>query len=199
MRKRKRTRQDFYRINWQIRAPTVRLIDDQGKQIGIVSLQEARRVAQEKGLDLVEIAPRANPPVVKVIDYAKFKYEQDKKRREARKKTKQGSKIKEIQLSPFIGEADFKTRVERAKDFAQEGDRLKVVLKFKGRQITKKEFGYQLLERIKQELAELYQQDGEIKLTGKRLVMFMKLRKTATKQDGQKATKEQIQNSKISS
>jgi len=185
VKRRKNPRQNFYsgrnklvyRLNWQIRAPRVRLIDDQGKQIGVVSLQEARKIAQERGLDLVEIAPQAKPPVVKAIDYAKFKYEQNKKQREARKKTKRGTKIKEIQLSPFIGEADFKTRIERAKSFAQEGDRLKVVLKFKGRQITKKEFGYQLLEKVKQELAEIYQQDGEIKLSGRRLIMFMKLRK----------------------
>lgn len=177
MKRRRKTKQDFYRVNWQIRAPTVRLIDNQGKQIGVVSLQKARKIAQGKGLDLVEIAPRAKPPVVKVIDYAKFKYEQDKKQREARKKIKRGTKLKEIQLSPFIGEADFKTRIERAKEFAKEGDRLRIVLKFKGRQISRKEFGYQLLEKIKQELAEIYQQDGEIRLSGKRLIMLMKLKK----------------------
>lgn len=193
MNKRKNPRQDFYRVNWQIRAPTIRLIDDHNRQIGVVSLQEARKIAQEKSLDLVEVAPRANPPVVRLIDYTKFKYEQNKKQREARKKIKQGARVKEIQLSPFIGEADFKTRIERAKDFAQEGDRLRIVLKFKGRQITRKEFGYQLLERVKQELAGIYQQDGEIKLSGKRLIMLMKLiKKPSEKKNGQEKPKDQV-------
>lgn len=177
MKKRKNLEKAFYRTNWQIRAPKLRLIDQQNKQIGIVSLQEARETAQKKGLDLVEIAPRANPPVAKIINYAKFKYDQNKKRRETRKKVKKGEKLKEIQLSPFIGQADLETRIERAKKFAQKGDRLKIVVKFRGRQITRKQFGYQLLENVKEKLAEIYQQDGSTRLAGKRLIILMKPKK----------------------
>jgi len=162
------------RTNWQIRAPNVRLIDDQGKQIGVVSLQKAREIAKKKELDLVEIAPNAKPPVVRVVDYAKFNYQQEKKEREERKKKKRGDKLKEIQLTPFIGQADLKTRVERAKGFAKEGDRLRIVVKFRGRQITQKQFGYQLLDRVKEELVDFYQPEREGKFSGKRLILALK-------------------------
>jgi len=163
------------RINWQIRAPEVRLIDDQGRQIGVVSLQKAREIAKKKELDLVEIAPRAKPPVVRVVNYAKFAYQEKKKEREKRKKERRGERLKEIRLTPFIGQADLKTRIERAKKtFAQEGDRLKIVVKFLGRQITQKQFGYQLLEKVKEELVGFYEPEGEAKLAGKRLILSLK-------------------------
>lgn len=170
-----RHRKDFYRTNWQIRAQEVRLIGDDGNLIGVVSIDEARRLALEKKLDLVEIAPMAKPPVVKIIDFAKFKYEQKKKNKEEKKKSKGTGKIKEIRLRPFIGEADLKTRLERAKkEFAQENDLLRIVIRFKGRQITKQEFGRALLERIKRELAEFYQAENEPRLMGKQLILNLK-------------------------
>lgn len=163
-----------YKKNWEIRSPTLRLIDSEGKQVGIVTLTKAREIAQEKGLDLVEIAPRAVPPVAKVTNFAKFIYQQEKKEKEERKKEKKGDKLKEIRLRPFIGQADLDNKLERAKEFAQEGDRLKFVVKFAGRQITQKQFGYQLIEKIKQALVDFYEQEGEIKPIGKTLIILMK-------------------------
>jgi len=186
VKRRRKQRKIFYRTNWQIRAPNVRLINNQGKQIGIVSIQEARKIAQKEKLDLVEIAPRATPPVVKITGYAKFKYEQNKKEREARKKNKRGEKLKEIRLTPFIGKADLNTRIERAKKFAKEGDRLKIVLRFLGRQIIKKEFGYQLLDEVKEQLKDFYEPEGNARLSGKRLIMSMKIVKKREKDNGKK-------------
>lgn len=163
----------FCRINWQIRAPSLRVIDQEGKQIGILSLIEARNLAQKSSLDLIEIAPRANPPVAKIANYAKYKYQQEKKQREANKNSKKGEKVKEIQLTPFIGEADLETRLSRARKFSKKGARLKFVVKFIGRQNARKEFGHQLLGRIIQELADYYQPEGSAKLLGKRLMIMM--------------------------
>lgn len=168
----KRNRNSRFRINNQIRAKKVRLIDKKGEQVGIVTIEEAKKIADKKKLDLVEVAPKAKPPVVKIINYNKFLYEQDKKQTKAQKKTK-GGELKEIQLSPFIGEADLRYRLKKAKNFSEENNILKVVVRFKGRQITQKKFGYDLLEKVKDELKEHYQQSGKIKRQGKRLIMRM--------------------------
>jgi translation initiation factor IF-3 len=165
-----------YRKNRQIRSDKVRLVDDDGEQIGVVEIEKAREKAKEKNLDLVEVAPKAKPPVVKLVDYSKFIYEQEKKQSEAKKKSKKGE-LKEIRLSPFIGEADLKTRLRRAEEFREENDKLRFVVQFKGRQITQKKFGYKLLDKVKAELEEIYEQDGKIKQQGKRLIMYMKPRK----------------------
>lgn len=169
---RNRNRNSRFRTNKQIRASKVRLIDNQGDQIGIVDIEKARNIAKEKESDLVEVAPGAKPPVVKVMDYKKFLYEQEKKQAKVKKKT-QGGEQKEIQLSPFIGEADLKYRLKKAKEFAEENNILKIVLKFKGRQITQKKFGYELLERVKKELSNFYHQSGKIKSQRNRLIMRM--------------------------
>ncbi len=162
-----------YRKNRAIRAEEVRLVDEKGNQIGIVNTEEAREMAKEKDLDLVEVAPKAKPPVVKLTDYKKYIYEQEKKQSAAKKKSKK-AELKEIRLSPFIGEADLKTRLRRAENFRDDNDRLRFVVQFKGRQITQKQFGYDLLEKVKTELDEIYEQDGKIKQQGKRLIMYMK-------------------------
>lgn len=165
-----------YRKNRQIRAKEVRLVDEKGDQIGVIDTKEALKKAKDQGLDLVEVAPKAQPPVAKLVDYSKFIYEQEKKQSEAKKKSKKGE-LKEIRLTPFIGEADLKTRLRRAEEFREENDRLKFVVQFKGRQITQKKFGYELLDKVKQELDEIYEQDGKIKQQGKRLLMYMKPKK----------------------
>ncbi len=161
-----------FRINDQIQAQKVRLIDNKGEQVGILDLKEAKQKANEKGLDLVEVAAKAKPPVVKIIDYNKFIYEEEKKKAKSKKKTT-GGEQKEIQVSPFIGDADLKYRLDRAKEFAQENNTLRIVLRFKGRQITQKQFGYELLDKVKEELKDYYQQSGKIKKQGKRLIMRM--------------------------
>ena len=169
---RKRREHLFYRVNWQIRAEKVRLIDEEGKQLGVFPISKAREIAQKAGLDLVEIAPRANPVVVKLVDYHKFKYQQEKKKREERKKEKGG--VKEIRITPFIAEGDLEIRVKRAKKFLKEGKRLKLVVRFIGRQIANKQFGYQAIENFKERIKEEGEQEGEPKLTGKRLISFFK-------------------------
>ena len=141
-----KTRFKFYRINYQIAAPQVRLIDEKGTQIGIKEKLEALKLAQTEGKDLVEIGPNAKPPVVKIIDFKKFKYLEAKKERESRKKVKNVT-IKEIRLSPFIGEHDFKTRISQATEFLKEGNQLRITVPFRGREITKKEFGMVIINK----------------------------------------------------
>lgn len=141
---RKKTK--YYRLNYQITAPQIRLLDDTGKQIGIVDRNEALKRAQKEQKDLVEIAPKARPPVVKLIDFKKFKYLEAKKERESKKKVKKVG-TKEIRLSPFMGEHDFKVRVRRGETFLREGNQLKISIPFKGRQITRKEFGQEIVKK----------------------------------------------------
>ena len=169
---RKKQTRIFYRTNWQIRSSPIRVIDSQGKQVGILDLTAARELAKNKGLDLVEIAPRTRPPVVKLIDYAKFKYQEQKRRREENKKRRGGQK--EFRFSPFIGEADLKSRLERAKKFSQEGERLKITVRFRGRQITRQSFGYELIEKIGLDLKNYYQLEEKPKVIGKRLIAVFK-------------------------
>lgn len=140
--------------------------------MGIFPIGQARKIAQEKGLDLVEIAPNAKPVVVKLIDYNKFKYQESKKRREERKKEKGG--VKEIRVTPFIAEADLSVRIKRAKEFLKKGKKIKLVVRFVGRQIVKKEFGYQTIQRFQEAIKEEGEQEGEPRLTGKRLIVFFK-------------------------
>ncbi len=143
----------YYRINYYITAPTVRLIDSEGKQIGIFSRNEALRRAKEANVDLVEIAPLAKPPVCKLIDFKKFKYLENKKEKEVKKKTK-NIEIKQIILSPFIGEHDFKIKQEKAWKFLKSGHHLKLAVQFKGRQLGKKEFGWEIINKMINVLSE---------------------------------------------
>lgn len=136
-----------YRLNYQISSPQVRLLDEEGKQIGIVSRIEALQKAKELDVDVVEVAPKATPPVAKLIDFKKFKYLEAKKDRESRKNQKNVG-VKEVRLRPFIGQHDFDTRLNKAKEFLADGNQLKVNVFFRGREITKKEFGYTVMKRF---------------------------------------------------
>jgi len=162
--------QKYYRINRQITAPTLRLLDEDGKQINVVSLAEAFQLSSESGLDLVEVAGGAVPPVVKLIEYSKFKYQEAKKAK-AEKKGMKGGETKEIQMTPFIGQGDYDTRVKKSKEFLTTGNKVKLSIKFQGRQIQKPEFGHQLVERFKNDLAEISAPEGTAKLIGKRLLI----------------------------
>jgi len=137
----------FYRLNYQIASQTLRLLDEAGKQIGIVTKIEALQKAKELGIDVVEIAGNASPPVAKLIDFKKFKYQEAKKEREMKKSQKHVG-VKEVRLRPFIGQHDFDTRLKQAKDFLADGNQLKVNLMFKGREITRKEFGFNVIRRF---------------------------------------------------
>src|SRR3989338_2778452 len=144
----------FYRLNYQITSPEVRLLDEEGKQIGVVSKIEALQKAKELGLDVVEIAPNAKPPVAKLIDFKKFKYQEARKERENRKSQKNVG-VKEVRLRPFIGQHDFDTRIARGKEFLAGGNQLKIVVIYKGREITKKQFGDMVLKRFLDTLAPI--------------------------------------------
>lgn len=141
------TKSKFYRINYQIPSPELRLLDEDGKQIGIVSKLEALQKAKELSLDIVEIAANAKPPVAKLIDFKKFKYQEAKKERE-NKKSQKNVGIKEIRLRPFMGQHDFDTRLEKGKEMLEDGNQLKVSVFFKGRELGRKEFGYGIMRRF---------------------------------------------------
>lgn len=162
----------FNAINQFIKATELRVVDDTGKQIGVMSKSEALAIAQERGVDLVEIAPMAKPPVAKVIDFKKFKYLEAKKDREG--KAASGKvEIKEIRFSPFIAQGDMDSRIGRIKTILEDGDRVKIVVKFSGRQITKVEFGHDLIHKIMTKLEGLASADGVAKLQGKQLFLII--------------------------
>ena len=162
----------FYKINQYITAPEIRLIDETAKQIGILSLSEAKNMAAETSLDLVEIAPLAKPPVVKLIEFAKFKYQASKKLK-AEKRGIKGGDMKEIQMTPFISDNDYETGLKKAQRFLTTGNKVKLSIKFQGRQIQRKEFGYNLVNKFTADLNEFGQPEGEAKLIGKRLLFTL--------------------------
>ncbi len=161
--------QKFYKINQYITASEVRLIDEDAKQIGVVPISEARNMAFETGLDLVEIAPLAKPPVVKLIEFAKFKYQESKKLK-AEKRGIKGGDMKEIQMTPFISDNDYETGLRKAQKFLTTGNKVKLSIKFQGRQIQRKEFGYNLVNKFTADLKDYGTPEGEAKLMGKRLL-----------------------------
>lgn len=142
---------------------------EDGKQVGIMSSSEALTKAVEAGLDLVEIAPMAKPPVVRIVELGKFKYEQEKKERQQKKNAKSGE-LKEMRFSPFIGDHDFNTRLERIKEFLEDSYKVRLVVRFTGRQMGSKQFGYEVIGRVLRELGEKAKQDGEPKFLGKQLM-----------------------------
>ena len=144
----------YHRLNYQIMSPQLRLLDEEGKQIGIVSKIEALQKAKELGIDVVEVAPNAKPPVAKLIDYKKFKYQEAKKERES-KKSQKNVGVKEVRLRPFIGQHDFDTRLAKAREFLSEGNQLKISVFFRGREITRKEFGFDVMKRFVASLVQV--------------------------------------------
>lgn len=159
----------FWRVNEQIRGPQVRVVDEEGL-VGVMDVKKALAAAQKKGLDLIEIAPKANPPVVKIEDFGKFRYREEKKAKQSKAKK---SDIKEVRFTPFIGEADFNTRIERTKDFLGGGDKVRLVVRFKGRQMGAKKFGYDLLKKVTDGLENEINIDMEPKFIGRHLAMVI--------------------------
>ena len=160
------------RINGEITAKEVRLISGEGEQLGVVSLKEALSMAEEKDVDLVEISPTAKPPVCKLMDFGKYKYEQSKKRDEAKKKQKQ-VQIKEIKFRPGTDEGDYNIKMRNVKRFLEDGDKVKITLRFRGREMAHQEFGAQLLERVKADLEELAAVESFPKMEGRQMVMMI--------------------------
>ncbi len=163
---------DDYRINERIDARRVRLVDEQGRMVGIVPLEQALERARDLGLDLVEVAPQADPPVCKILDYGKFKYQQQKKAAEARKKQK-NIEVKEIKMRPTIDDNDYQIKVRKIRDFLQEGDKVKVTLRFRGREITHPEVAQQLLARVCKDVEGLAKIEQRPKLEGRQMVMVV--------------------------
>lgn len=160
------------RINGEITAKEVRLISESGEQLGVVSVREALAMAEEQDVDLVEISPTAKPPVCKLMDYGKYKYQQAKKRDEAKKNQKQ-VQIKEIKFRPGTDEGDYQIKMRNINRFLADGDKVKVTLRFRGREMAHQQLGAQLLERVKEDLAEVAQIESFPKMEGRQMVMMI--------------------------
>lgn len=161
------------RINHMIRVPECRLIGDDGHQYGVIPMNEARRIAEDAGLDLVEVSPNANPPVVKLIDYGKFKYEQQKKANEAKKK-QVVVQLKEIQFRPNIEKHDLETKMKKIEQFLGDGDKVKLVMQFRGREMAYKEAGMEKLNSLIKSLEELGAgQEAPPKMMGNRIICIL--------------------------
>lgn len=160
------------RVNEEIRVPQVRLIDEAGEMLGVMTIRDALYKAYQAGLDLLEISPNAVPPVCKITDYGKFKYEQQKKANEARKKQKV-VEIKEIKVRPNIDDHDYDVKMRQAKGFIGEGDKVKVTLRFRGREMAHQELGVKLLERIRAELVELVKVEQMPRLENRQMIMVL--------------------------
>ncbi|NJO23047.1 MAG: translation initiation factor IF-3 [Sphingomonadales bacterium] len=160
------------RMNEAIRSKEVRLIDETGENVGVVSYEDAMARATAASLDLVEISPDANPPVCKILDYGKFKYQEQKKAAEARKRQKI-VEIKEIKMRPSIDDHDYDVKMRSMKRFFDEGDKVKVTLRFRGREMAHQELGYQLLQRVKGDIEPLAKVEAEPRLEGRQMVMVL--------------------------
>ena len=159
-------------INEQIRDREIRMIVEDGEQLGIMSARDAMKLAREANLDLVKIAPTAKPPVCKIIDYGKYRYEQARKEKEARKKQKT-IEVKEIRLSPNIDTNDLNTKVNQARKFVSGGNKVKVAVRFRGRELAHTAVGKTILEDFAQKLSDIAVIDKPAKLEGKSMVMFL--------------------------
>jgi len=160
------------RVNQQIRAKEVRLIDNEGEQIGIQSLDDALDKAEERGFDLVEVAPQANPPVCKIMDYGKYKYEQAKKRQK-QKKNQNVMKVKEVQMGVKIQDHDFNVKLKQARRFLNDKNKVKVRIRFRGREMVHKDLGYDLMERLKEETDDIGKVESGPKMEGHNMLMFL--------------------------
>lgn len=159
-------------VNDRIRATEVRLIGKNGEQIGVVQRKEAMRLAEESNLDLVLVSPNAKPPVARIMDYGKYRYEQQKKEREARKNQKIVN-VKEIRLSPTIDDHDFDTKLRNARKFLDKGDKVKVSIRFRGRAITHKDIGRVVLERMAEATSDIAQVESKAKMDGRSMFLML--------------------------
>jgi len=159
-------------VNTRIRVPQVRVIDVDGAQIGVLPTREALRMAEEKGYDLVEISPQAKPPVCRIMDFGKYKYEQSKKEKMARKK-QHVFHLKEIRLRPKIDEHDYQYKTRNIHKFLEEGNKVKVSIEFRGREMAHLEFGQSLIKRLETDLAAVGTVEQRAKMEGRNLTMIL--------------------------
>ncbi len=160
------SKKPYYQLNQHIKADTIRLVDEDASQIGVMSLKEALALAEKEGKDVVLVSDKASPPVARLIDFAKFKYQQKQKHKDGKKKQKQVD-IKEIRFTPFIAPADFENRIKRAQEFLDAGNKVKLNVKFTGRQITRKDFGLNLINKAIDQLKETATVEREPSFQGK--------------------------------
>jgi translation initiation factor IF-3 len=192
--KRPETKQ-FYRTNERIFAHTLRVLDTDGKQIGVMPKFEALTKAKEAGLDLVEVAPKATPPVARIIDFKKFLYQESKKKRDEKKKSKV-SETKEVRLGPFMNEHDLDVMVRRAREFLGDNDKVRLVMKFMGRQIVHPEFGQETLKKVLKKLEDVSKVEREAHFEGKQLITIIspERKKTHAKEEDKEINQQAIQN-----
>lgn len=160
------------RVNEEIKVPTIRLVDADGEMVGVVSVQEGLEMAVEVGLDLVEVSPAADPPVCKILDYGKFKYAEQKKRNEARKKQKV-IEIKELKMRPGIEEHDYQTKMRSMARFLDEGDKVKITIRFRGREMAHQDLGAKVLIRIQEDIAEIAKVEQSPRTEGRMMTMVI--------------------------
>jgi translation initiation factor IF-3 len=161
-----------YRVNRQIRVSQVRLIDHEGKQIGVVPIEEARRKADDVKLDLVEVSPNVDPPVCRILDFGKFKYEQRKKEKGGSTK-KHASQVKELRVRPAIGGHDLEYRIQQGRGFLEDGYKVQIVCVFRGRQMAHPQLGRQVIMHVVDKLADICKVDGSPKLMGNRMTTLL--------------------------
>ncbi|HET8654218.1 MAG TPA: translation initiation factor IF-3 [Longimicrobiaceae bacterium] len=160
------------RVNHQIRISPVRVIDPAGEQLGILPIERALEIAEQSNLDLVEVAPMARPPVCRIMDYGKFRYEEQRKAREARKKQHQ-VQIKEVKMRPGIEEHDFDFKIRHARRFLEEGNKVKLTMMFRGRQMAHPELGREVLDRVVQEIADVGKVESNPTMEGRSMTMVL--------------------------
>jgi translation initiation factor IF-3 len=156
-----------------IRIPEIRVIDDEGEQLGVMATQEALRLAEEKGLDLVEVSPTARPPVCRIMDYGKYKYERNKKLKESKKK-QHVVQVKEVKFRPKTEEHDYQFKKRHAEDFLKKGNKVKFTVIFRGRELDHKELGFKMLKRAETDLSEVGEVERPARFEGRLMIMYMK-------------------------
>ena len=164
--------QDGPRVNNEIDSRTIRLIDADGEMVGVVSLREGLEMAAEVGLDLVEVSPNADPPVCKILDFGKFKYEAQKKKNEARKKQKV-IEVKEVKLRPNIDDNDYDVKMRAMRKFLGEGDKVKITLRFRGREMAHQHLGMAVLDKVREQLDDLAKVEQMPRMEGRQMVMIV--------------------------
>lgn len=175
------------KVNREIRAPRVRVINERGEQAGVFALYEALAMAEEAGLDLVEVVPTSNPPVCKIINYGKFRYDQTKREKES-KKSQHQIKVKEIKVKPNIGDHDLDTKLRHARDFLTEGDKVKITCTFRGREMMHPEYGEQILKKMCDDLEDIGTVEAPAKLLGRAMTLVMAPGGSKKKKDAPKVS-----------
>jgi translation initiation factor IF-3 len=185
IKKNKNQQNKFYRTNERIYATELRVLDWEGKQIGVLSKFDALNKAKELGLDLVEVAPLAKPPVARIIDFKKFLYQEEKKRRDEKRKSK-GSETKEVRLGPFMSDNDLMVMVNRARDFLSDNNKVKLVVRFSGRQIAHPEFGHQIIGKAIEKLSDISKVEKEKHFEGRQLITMLSPEKHSSEKNEKK-------------